>query len=103
MAEGPFLFDPLEESNVGKTINQIYSEHFHKFASVYISWLQEIMSKPEANIPAIIKTLMNAERLNGYTNDYIRISPNNFYEPPTRVLPSRLNKTKKNRNKRNKN
>ena len=102
IAEGPFLFDPLEESNVGKTINQIYSEHFHKFASVYISWLQEIMSKPEANISAMINTLMNAERLNGYTNDYVKISPNNFYEPPTRVLPSRLNKTKKNRNNRNK-
>lgn len=103
MIEGPFLHNPLEESNVGKTINQIYSEHFQKFASVYMSWLQEIMSKPEANISAMINKLMNAERLNGWINDYVKISPNNFYEPPTRVLPSRLNKTKKNRNNRNKN
>jgi hypothetical protein len=99
MVEGPFLNDPLKETNVGKTINQIYREHFHNFAPVYMSWLDAIMSKSEKSISRIIQTLINSERATeGYITDYLSISPNNFYEPPRRILPSRLNKTKKNKN-----
>ena len=94
-----FLYNPLKEGNVEKTINQIYRERFHNFAPIYVSWLDAIMSKSDAKIQQILQTLINYERATeGFVTDYLRISPNNFYEPPTRVLPSRLNKTKKSKN-----
>ena len=92
----------FNETDIGKPINLIYREHFSKFAPLYKSWLHTIMSKTDTEINKIIAELMKLNsKGDGYKYAHVNLHANNFYEQPTRILPSRLppllRKTRKNR------
>ena len=76
----------IENKNIGKTVNQVFKEHFHLFAEQYLLWFNTIMTKPEEEIRQIFNTIKQME---SYPN-YKTLSSNNFYEEPHRILQSSL-------------
>lgn len=78
MPESNFL---VKEINVGKTVNQLYKEHFHDFADHYLVWLNRIMGKSEEEVSQNLRNIMNK---------YPRLESTNFYEDPHRIPRSSL-------------
>ena len=87
----------IENKNIGKTVNQVFKEHFHLFAEQYLLWFNTIMTKPEEEIKQIFNEIKQMKReptsseLYLYDlSSYKTLSSNNFYEEPHRILQSSL-------------
>lgn len=71
----------VKEINVGKTVDQLYKEHFHDFADHYLVWLNRITDKSEEEVSQNLRPIMNK---------YPRLESTNFYEDPHRIPRSSL-------------
>lgn len=85
----------IENKNIGKTVNQVFKEHFHLFAEQYLLWFNTIMTKPKEEIRQIFNEIKQmkteTEFKPSYPLDYYKtLSSNNFYEEPHRILQSSL-------------